>query len=674
MVALGFTRAREALVGVAAFALGFALLERVRVALGAPAPEPPAVETTATSPGAGPAPTLAQRAPSVASYRMSVRLDATNHVVEGKETIHFVNRSTRALPDLYFHLYLNAFKNDSSVFLRSPFGEARSSLRATDWGYIDVTRCTAPSLGPGDLWPAHTHGTLEEPDDETDVRLPLPAPIAPGAELDLTLEFSSKLPSVVLRTGHTGDFHFVAQWFPKLARLEDDGTFAHFPFHAQAEFYADYGDYDVTLDVPANEVVGAVGERVAVEPHGERRVERYRAESVHDFAWTAWPAFHERRTHIDGVAVRLLYPPGYERDADQTLAALAFALPRASALYGAYPYPTLTVVHPPDRASEAGGMEYPTLIATGGPWYAGLLGDRAIESVTVHELLHQWFYGLVASDEARSPFLDEGLTSYAELRTLDAEFGAGSAFADFGFSLSATSLGRAFAAARAEDVPVSSPAAAFPSFRTLGALVYSRTATLLETIARVYGRDRLEAALGAYARRYRFAHPTENDFLNVMGEELGPNVRKVLVEALDQRATVNFVVREVQSAVEPGPAGVFDRTSGRETLTPASATARHFRGRAVILRHGELELPVDIELIDEAGARRREHWDGHGPLHVVEWRGDSPLARVVVDPEHRVLLDDNLLDNAASARQSPPRRTLERTTYFAELVLATLLP
>jgi hypothetical protein len=617
---------------------------------------------------------LAERAVSVASYRGSARLDAANHRIDGKETVHFVNRSSRALGELYFHLYLNAFKNDASTFLRSPFGEARSTLRASDWGYIDVTRCMAPSLGPGDLWPSHTLGTPSEPDDETDVRLPLPSPLAAGGELELTLEFSSKLPGVVLRTGYAGDFHFVAQWFPKLARLEEDGSFAHFTFHAQAEFYADYGDYDVSLDVPANEVIGAVGRRVAVEANGERRVEHYRAESVHDFAWTAWPAFRERSTRLAGIDVRLLYPPGYEASADRTAAALASALPRASTLYGAYPYPTLTVVHPPERAGEAGGMEYPTLIATGGPWYAGLFGDRAVESVTIHELLHQWFYGLVASNEARSPFLDEGLTSYAELRTLDALYGPGSAFAGFGLTLSATSLGRAFAAARGEDVAVSSPAAAFPSFRTLGALVYSRTAALLETLARVYGRDRVEAALGAYARRYRFAHPTESDFLHAMGDALGPSVEHTLMQALDQRGRVNFLVREVQSAPERPPAGVFDRASGRETVSAPSAKSRRYRGRAVILRHGELEFPVDIDLFDTAGGRERRHWDGHGPLHIVDWRGDSPLARVVVDPEHRVFIDDDLLDNAAAAEPARPRRVLERATYLAELALASILP
>ena len=344
--------------GAIALALGIVLLEHAGAALGAPAPasavESPPAWRAAVSPTIPEARADDDRPANVASYTLHARLDAEAHRVDGQETLVFVNR------------------------------------------------CTALSLGPGDLWPRHTRGVPDEPDDETDVRLPLPSAIAPGDSLTLTLEFSAKLPSVVLRTGYAGDFHFVAQWFPKLARLEPDGTFAHFPFHAQAEFYADFGDYDVTLDVPERAVVAASGQRTSVERHGERKSEHYRAESVHDFAWAAWPGFDERTRRIDGVEVRILFPPGNERNATRTLDTLAFVLPRASALYGRYPYATLGVVHPPAQAGESGGMEYPTLIATGGPWYSGLFGDRGIESITTHELLHQWFYGLLASNEARS--------------------------------------------------------------------------------------------------------------------------------------------------------------------------------------------------------------------------------------------------------------------------------
>lgn len=612
--------------------------------------------------------------PPVVSYTLDAKLDPDAHRIDAKQSLVFRNSSQHPLPALYFHLYLNAFKNEKSAFLRSPFGGGRSSSHGDGWGYIDVKRCVVPALGPHDLWKDHTNGSPSEPNDETDVRVPLPRSLEPGETITLELEFSSKLPSVVLRTGYDHDFHFVGQWFPKLAKLEPDGSFAHFPFHAQAEFYADFGDYDVTLDVPSGTVVGATGERVETTSTGARRRDRYVARGVHDFAWTAWPGFRERDASIDGIAVRVLSPPDQASSVDATLAALRVALPRASALYGRYPYPSLTVVHPPERAGEAGGMEYPTLITTGGPWYASWSGTRAIESVTVHELMHQWFYGLVASNEERSPFLDEGLTSYAELRTLDVGWGPGSAFSGFGLELSATSLGRAFAAARAEDLPVSSAAADFPSFRTLGALVYSRTATILETLARVYGRDRFEAALGEYARRFRFAHPSPADFTSVLGNALGEDARHALVAALDARGRIDFVVRDLQSAPERAPAGVFDRPDGRETVAAPAASNGRYLGRAVIHRHGSLELPVDIDVVDTAGHRRREHWDGHGPFHVLEWPSTEPPAYVVVDPEHRVMLDDNLLDNAASIQSSGTPRVLERAAYVAALALALVGP
>ncbi|HVR20870.1 MAG TPA: M1 family metallopeptidase, partial [Polyangiaceae bacterium] len=357
------------------------------------------------------APTL-EVPPRIASYTLSARLDAEAHRVTATETIRWRNASRVAVHELYVHLYLNAFKNQRSLFLRSPFDEGRSGARAEHWGYVDVERFAARELGT-DLWPGRTPGTPGDPNDETDVRLPLPRAVEPGETLTFDVAFAATLPVIVERTGHEGSFHLVAQWFPKLARLEEDGTWAHFSFHPQAEFYADFGDYDVTLDVPADAVVGATGQLVESRSSGARRIERYRAGPVHDFAWTTWPNFRERRVRAGTVDLRLLFPPDSTRNAEIELDAVQQGLQRFSRLYGEYPYPTLTVVHPPDAAAAAGGMEYPTFITTGGPWYTAWLGPRAIESVTLHELLHQWFYGIVATNEARFPFLDEGITTYA---------------------------------------------------------------------------------------------------------------------------------------------------------------------------------------------------------------------------------------------------------------------
>jgi hypothetical protein len=114
--------------------------------------------------------------------------------------------------------------------------------------------------------------------------------------------------------------------------------------------------------------------------------------------------------------------------------------------------------------------------------------------------------------------------------------------------------------------------------------------------------------------------------------------------------------------------------SGRETVPSVSASGSRFRGRVVILRHGSLELPVDIDLYDAAGNRQREHWDGRGPLHVIEWHGASALTHAVVDPEHRVLIDDDLFNNAATRAPTGTWRSLERSLYVAQLALGALVP
>jgi len=611
---------------------------------------------------------------SVASYTLSARLDAAAHKVSASGTIELYNYTQVPLREIYLHLYMNAFKNDRSLFLRSPFGAGRSGEHGTAWGYIDVERVFARELS-AELWQAKTPGDVTDPEDETDVRVPLPTPLEPGKKLTLEVKFLVALPEIVERTGYVDDYHFVAQWFPKLARLMPDGSFAHFAFHPQSEFAANFGSYDVTLDVPASDVVGATGSCQALNAPPGRRVLRCRVEDVHDFAWTSWPHFEERSQRVGNVEVRVLTPPGNARNADVELDSVRFGLSHFGQRFGPYPYPSLTVVHPPVPAGNSGGMEYPTLITTGGPWFTPWTGARAIEAVTIHELGHQWFYGLLASDEQRFPFLDEGLNSYAEHSALAARYGVGSAFSGFGLSLSEEALARTFAAARGTDEPIAQGAGDFMSFRNLGAIVYSRTATLLSTLERVYGKPLLDQALADYAARARFRHPEPADFIEAVRGGLGDAAARNLSRALFERGSVDYLVRDVQSAASDPHAGVFDDGTGRRTV-PRNEVRPPARwvGRAVVLRHGTLELPVQIELQFEDGSRQRRDWNGEGTRYIVSCEGPSPLVGVVVDPERRVLLDDDLTNNAAASLAQGAPRSLERLMYALQLLLSGGLP
>jgi hypothetical protein len=615
-----------------------------------------------------------ERPVRVASYVLTAKLDAVAHKLSASGTIELFNYTNVPLRDVYLHLYMNAFKNDRSLFLRSPFGAGRSGQHGTAWGYIDVERLFARELS-AELWQGKAPGSPGEPEDETDVRVPLPAPLEPGKTLTLDVKFVVKLPEIVERTGYVGDYHFVAQWFPKLARLMPDGSFAHFAFHPQSEFAANFGSYDVTLEVPAGEVVGATGSCQPASAPAGRRAVRCRADDVHDFAWTSWAHFQEHSQRVGDVLVRVLTPPGHTQNAELELDTVRFGLQHFGQRFGPYPYPGLTVVHPPDSAANSGGMEYPTLITTGGPWFTPWTGARAIEAVTMHELGHQWFYGLLASDEQRFPFLDEGLNSYAEHSALAARYGASSAFSGFGLSLSEEALSRAFAAARGKDEPIAQAAGDFLSFRGLGASVYSRTATLLSTLARVYGKQLFELALADYAARARFRHPEPADFVEAVRGRLGEAAARNLSRALFERAGIDYLVRDVQSAASDPHAGVFDDGTGRRTLprTEVRPPAR-WASRAVVLRHGTLELPVQIELEFEDGSRERRDWNGEGTRYVVSGETASRLVGVTVDPERRILLDDDLTNNAGAEQDQGTPRTLERLVYALQLLLAGGLP
>ena len=620
---------------------------------------------------------LAPHAEEVVRYTMRASLDPAAHTIHGEGTLVWRNTSSQPVSEIWLHLYLNAFKNQRSAFLREPAAGGRGSGKVVDWGYIDVHRLSLRETGSGvpkDLWPtAETHRPND--DDETDARVPLPQPVAPGATITLDMTWDDKLPAVIERTGYDGSFHFAGQWFPKIARLEPDGRWAHFPFHRFAEFYSDFGTYDVTLDVPEAFTLGATGPVVESKIEGGRRRERHVQGDVHDFAWTAYDHWQSATETIAGVAVTILYPPGYRVDAGRELGSMRFAIPHFAAKYGRYPYPTLTLVHPPDTAREAGGMEYPTLITTGGPWY-GPPGVMAVELVTIHEFGHQYFYGLLASDEAKWPFLDEGLNSYAEEESLAAWLGAGSAFELAGLTLSDANVQATLGNSVAHNERVAQPANAFQSGSDYGSLVYARTATIVETMRRVYGDGPVSRAMGRYARRSRFLHPTPDDLLKSFSEVLGPKAAETMRAALFDKAWVDYAISGIFSHPTQEAAGIYDRNGKRETV-PAGTERGSHEGWVLVTRRGTLSFPVDVEVTLSDGSVERMHWDGEGESIRLPYNGAFALTSARVDPDHAILLDEKVLNNFASTDAAPNAgapRTFERVMYWAELLLQALLP
>ena len=420
---------------------------------------------------------LPERSARVVTYTIAAELVPEHQRVKAEMDLVWRNTSDEPVDHLYFHLYMNAFRDEDSSYLREGGGGGK---RGDQWEEEHPGSVTVSSMRLADgrnLWIDGTR-MFEAPDDgneddRTLARVNLPAPVAPGETLALKIAFSTQLPRVLHRTGWAGDpdkpdslFFMVAQWFPKLAVLRrmPDGKSkwnAH-QFHRTTEFFSDYGVYQVSLKVPRNYIVGATGPRISgPTDNGDGTVTVvHRQEDVHDFAWTASPHFHVHDYHFsfDGfvrdapgdmgariqallertarhlglpveqvkpqkeVDVRILLQPDHAALADRFQWSAAASIACYGIWFGAYPYDVLTIVDPPSGGPSAGGMEYPTLITI----YADRTAPEYVtgmEGVTIHEFGHQFFYGLIGSNEFEEAWLDEGFTSYTDSRVFEEAYG-----------------------------------------------------------------------------------------------------------------------------------------------------------------------------------------------------------------------------------------------------------
>jgi hypothetical protein len=623
--------------------------------------------------------------PPIASYQISCRLDADAKTIEATELLTWTNGTGRAAQTLQFHLYLNAFRNTLSTLWKESGGQGRGATRLPDsWGSIEITRMTlsdGTDLLPGLRYISPDDGNLE---DRTVAEVPLPRAAGPGETIAVAIDFRSKLPRMSRRTGYKGDFFLVAQWFPKIGVLEESGWNCH-QFHASSEFFSDFGDYDVSIDVPARYRgrVGATGARVEErEAAGGRLLERFRQESVHDFAWTADPGYVVRKDFfreagLHDVEITLYLQPEHAGQAERHFRAVKAALSGYGRVLGAYPYGTLTVVDPPWGGRAAGGMEYPTFITAG----TSLLAPRSVQSpegVTVHEFGHQFFYGLLASNEFEEPWLDEGFNTYMTARVLKATYGPNHPVLSlFGVPVvigidihhPLDSNRRYFAVASA-DIHAA-PSWKYRSGAVYGALVYSKTALVLATLERLMGTPDMDRVLRLYADRWRFRHPKTADWIAAVNDATGRDWKWFFDRTFFSSGTVDYAVEEATSETVKPPRGLFER-DGRlaEGPPPALSKAKGYESVVTVTRRGDVAMPVEILLRFDGGATYRSAWDGEARWKRFRARGPR-LTEAIVDPDEKILLDLDRTNNGRRPEADP--RAASRWTARSVFWMQNLL-
>jgi len=561
------------------------------------------------------------KVPEIASYRIDVTLDAEEKTLVGEESLAFFNSTRHSVDTLFFHLYPNAFRTDSTALMRESLFASRIKGREEYRGGIDIESIV--TSGGLNL-------TGRQIVDETIMKLPLPEPLLPGRMIELAIGFDVKLPRTLMRMGYSGDDFMIAQWFPKLAVLQEGGQWNAHQYHFNSEFFADFGNYRVSITLPMKYVVGATGYLKEEKVNSDStKTLIFQAAGVHDFAWAASPDYLIERRTVDGIDAAFFYRPEHQVSVERILDQAEFALKFYSSLFGEYRYGYFTIVDA--KIGRGGGaMEYPTLI-TLQPSTKLPETMHTDALIVFHETAHQWWYGMVASNEFEEAWLDEGFAEYSQKRALEQRFGlSGNVIDLWQLKINDMDLTRLGYLLGPQTDPVVTKSWEFEDYLGYHSTVYFKASLILETLRNYLGPERMDRLLREYFRRFEFKHPSTRDFLAVVDELEGEEVTDWLEPLFYKTGICDYEVKSTGSV----PVG----ESGEEHDT--------YKTTVELRRLGEVVLPVEVEIELDDGERIQKNWDGKERWHRIEMRTDSKIKSAVLDPENKMAIEIDVNNNS----------------------------
>ncbi|MEF3311781.1 M1 family metallopeptidase [Paenibacillus sp. GYB004] len=562
----------------------------------------------------------------IVEYHISVQLDAEQKTLAGAQSLTWKNPGSKPVSELVFHLYPNAFQSKKSTFLRESGGKLRNDqMKEDSFGHMSLE-----SIQTEDGVDLMRSMQFIQPDDgnkqdQTLMKIRLPQPVNPGAETTIKIRFSVKLPYVFARMGYVGDFVMAGQWFPKVAVYEPKGTRGReeegwntHQYHGNSEFYSDFGMYNVRIQVPSNYTVAATGfPTKPASDDGTKKTYQFYADDVHDFAWAASPNFiyYEEpfsAPNVPGVKIKLYLDPAHEALKDRYIYAAKRSLAKYSEWFGTYPYSTLSIVIPPPGGNGAGGMEYPTLV-TG--WEAsGDTDSFELERVIVHEIGHQYWYGMVASNEFEEAWLDEGFTSYAEDLIMMSEYGVQPNFAIESSYMTSPE-------------PLKLASWQYGGHSRYAENVYTRAKLVLAGIEKQIGQKTMLRVMKTYFDRWKFKHPTTSDF-------------QAVLESVTKTSWAEYFDQFVYGG------GMTDYSIEQVQTRPLKQDGKTVYETAVLIKKNGghyMDVPVRFHFTD--GSDVEKVWDGRDPQVLYTITSEAPLEWAAIDPQMTMILEHKRINN-----------------------------
>ena len=467
-------------------------------------------------------------------YKMEIDMDVESYQYKGKQTLVYTNNSPDVLNRVYYHLYLNAFQPGSEMDIRSRtiadpdgrVGDRISKLLPNEIGYIKVN-----SLKQNGKTIKHeTVGTVLE--------VELAKPIQPGESVTFKMDFDAQVPVQIRRSGRNnkdGVALSMTQWYPKLAEYDFEGWHAD-PYIGR-EFHGVWGDFDVKLTIDKDYVVGGTGYlQDDVKTKGKKKTLHFVAPMVHDFTWAADPEYiHDTMQVPDGPLLHFYYKSTLDAEKQENWKKLqpktVELMQYFSEHIGKYPYDQYSVIQGGD-----GGMEYAmcTLI-TGGRSYGSLVG------VTAHEMAHTWFQFLLATNEAKHEWMDEGFTSYIsdyamnEVMEQNKENPASGSYRSY------------IALAKSEyEQPLTTHADRYTYNQAYSVSAYSKGEVFLAQLGYVIGEDNLKKTIKKYFNDFAFKHPKPLDIIRSAEKVTDFELDWYLIDFAQTTNTIDYAVKSVE--------------------------------------------------------------------------------------------------------------------------------
>lgn len=532
-------------------------------------------------------------------YKMNINLDVNTHQFTGTQTLTYFNNSPDTLDKIFYHLYFNAFQPESMMDIRT------RNIADPDKRILN----RLPYLKPEEIG-YHKVKALSQDEQPTKwevsgtiLEVQLAKPILPGAKTTLYMEFESQVPELIRRSGRNnkeGVNYSLGQWYPKVSEYDHEGW--HADPYIFREFHGVWGDFDVKFTLDPTYTVGATGQLQNPtevghgyskgDPKGKKPLTwHFVAKNVHDFFWCADPEYaHDIVQVPDGPELHFFYQTtlhdsllGHWKELQPaTVKAFQFM----NQHFGKYPYPVFSVMQGGD-----GGMEYPMgTIITGKRPFKSLVG------VTIHEMIHSWYQGVLASDEGKYPWMDEGFTTYLTSRVSEHVFNTSAP------NPHARAYGKYFGCVAAEvEEPSTTQSDYFETNQAYYTTAYFKSAVMLHQLSYIIGQKAVDKALLRYHQEFKFTHPTPYDFKRLAEKTAGLELDWYFEQWIQSTRHIDYGIKELVPA------------KGKTYVT--------------LERIGEMAMPIELVVTLKSGKEMMVYL----PLRVMrgEKKAETDMSRTV---------------------------------------------